>query len=104
MKKRTEVARAKVARLLTDYVVAITAGEGSGIGRGDEVTVYREFDVPDPSTRESLGTARMTVVRLRVFDVDEKFSLGRTFESVPSQRGIFIPSTLGMGERDRVRV
>lgn len=87
---------AKLARLLTEHEAAFTAGRDQGVQNGDTATLYRVFDVPDPDTGKSLGEARLTVVRFKVYSVNDKFCLGRVTDTVPKR------DTFGLGARELV--
>jgi len=92
-----------VARVLDNYIVALNAGSDDGVKTGDVATVYRAFDVKDPDTGDTLGTARLTIVRLTVYEVQAKFALGRTFESVATDETPTIATFL-TPTRQRVQV
>ncbi len=68
---------AKLARVITEHDAAFSAGSEQGVRVGDTAVLYRVYDVPDPDGRGSLGEARLTLVRFRIYSIEPKFSLGR---------------------------
>ena len=73
---------AKVASVLSRRDVAFNAGSDQGVREGDIATVVQETEIADPETEESLGVIRRAAVRLRIYEVQPKLSVGRTYESV----------------------
>lgn len=91
----------KVAKVLTGRDVALSGGKDIGVQTGDIAVVYRVHDVPDPDKGvESLGEARLNLVRLRIFQVGDRFSVGRTDDSV--RAGSFPESILQSREHVKV--
>jgi hypothetical protein len=73
---------AKVARVLNETEVALTAGSSDGVDVGDIATIYRSTTVVDPDTEEELGVVRRPALRLEIVEVQDRLSVGRTFELV----------------------
>lgn len=73
--------RGKIAAILNVRELVITVGADDGVELG---TVFKVLDEPrpiiHPDTQESLGTVQREKVRVRIVDVQPKFSTGRTFE------------------------
>jgi Flagellar assembly protein T, C-terminal domain len=81
----TERTEAMVASVLSRRDVAFNAGSNQGVQEGDIATVVKEAEIKDPETAESLGVVRRASVRLRIYEVQPKFSVGRTYESAQAQ-------------------
>ena len=79
---------AKVARVISEYEVALNAGAASGVAAQDIATVYRTIEIDDPDTGVTIGEVRRAAVRLEIVEVQENLSIGRTFEHVgdPTER------------------
>jgi hypothetical protein len=73
---------ARVARVLNEQEVALTAGSAEGVDVGDIATIYRSTTVVDPDTEEELGVVRRPSLRLEIVEVQDRLSVGRTFEFV----------------------
>lgn len=72
----------KVARITSDRELIINRGASSGVVEGMRFLVKSApVDVPDPDTGESLGQVSSIKVIVQVREVDEKFSIARTFRS-----------------------
>ena len=69
------VARAKVATIPAPSQLAINAGSDSDVQLGDSVTLFRQVEVFDPDTNESLGTVRYPKLRLVVTLLSGRFSI-----------------------------
>jgi hypothetical protein len=68
---------ARVAKLLSDSEIAINAGSLEGVRDGDDVTVWREVEITDPVTDESLGTVLRSRLHLTVTFLEERFCLAK---------------------------
>jgi Flagellar assembly protein T, C-terminal domain len=81
---------ARVASMLNRRELAFNAGSDHGVRSGDIATVIRETEIKDPETGESLGRVRRASVRLRIYEVQPKLSVGRTYESAqPGTSGTY---------------
>jgi uncharacterized protein YegP (UPF0339 family) len=76
---------AKVATIVSEYEVAFAIESARDIQVDDIATIHHTVDVRDPDTHRSLGTVRRPLVKFRIFEVQPRFALGRTYEFAPSQ-------------------
>lgn len=74
----------KVVEVLTDRELAVNAGKADGLVVDDVLRILpsRPRPIVDPDTQELLGEVAHTKALVRVFDVQEKFALARTFRSI----------------------
>jgi hypothetical protein len=79
--------RAKVAKVISEYEAALTAGSEQGVKPGDIATIFREIEVTDPDSGEPLGTVERPAVRLEIIEVRPKMSVGQTYETVAQKEG-----------------
>ena len=64
-----------------DTLVTINRGEGAGVAVGDVFNVFALGDeMIDPDTKESLGRDEVKVGKVRITEVDPKFSKGEVVE------------------------
>jgi len=70
----TEVS-AKVANVLDSSRLALAVGSDQGVEVGDAVRLWREVEVIDPDSKESLGTVRLVKARLSVSEVQPRFCI-----------------------------
>lgn len=89
--------QAKVAQLLTEHLVAVTAGSLQDVSQGDTVILYEVVTVKDPDTSEPLGEVKVETGRLTVKEVHEGFSVA----SVPFERSA-ITDVMQGGPRKRL--
>jgi len=75
---------AKVATVLSDYEVALTAGRGEGVEEGQKVVISRRVDVTDPDTNEPLGSVLVPKLRMEIRSVQGKLSVAHVVERAPS--------------------
>jgi hypothetical protein len=94
---------AKVARLIEPDQVALNVGALRGVAVGDKAVVYRQYDVSDPDTSESLGSVYYTRLNLRINFVADRFCIGATTDHVPTQGIAFMLSNV-TGPPERMRV
>lgn len=72
--------RLRIARIVSDREVAITGGKDSDIKPGDILLILgRPIQIEDPDTGESLGEIVTNKAVVRVYDVQDRFCLARTF-------------------------
>lgn len=86
---------AKVAQVLNDYSLAITAGASHGVSEGDTVVLYQVVTIKDPDTSEPLGEAKVTIGQLNVTEVHSAFSIA----TVPYERGSFADVVQGVSRK-----
>ena len=77
---------ALVARIISDREAALNVGSEHGVKIGDVATVYREIVVTDPESREEIGIVKRPAVRLQIVEVQDRLSVGQTFETLPAKR------------------
>lgn len=71
-----------VAKILNEREVVINRGSEQGIRIGMKFSIMEGTSViMDPDTRESLGSLTRENIRVKIVDVQPKFSVGRTYES-----------------------
>ena len=71
----------KVARILNSRELAINKGSDAGVEKGMEFKVVEStMDIVDPDTEEPLGSITRVKVRIRISEVQPRFSIGRTYE------------------------
>ncbi len=73
----------RVAAVLNDREIALTAGTNAGLQVGDTLRIIDGSgqQVRDPDTGEVLGEIVATKAVVRVYEAQERFSLARTFRS-----------------------
>jgi hypothetical protein len=73
----------RVARVLNLRELAINRGDSHGVREGMifDVLDPKAEDITDPETGEVLGSVYRPKVQVRVFSVEERLSLARTFKS-----------------------
>jgi hypothetical protein len=73
----------KVAKLLNERELAISIGESDGVRIGMKFKVLSDapVEIPDPETGESLGMVDREKVRVEAIEVQEKFTVCRTYET-----------------------
>lgn len=76
------VIRGRVAQILNDRELIIDVGIENGVENGMTFAILdpRLLDVRDVE-RHKLGSLERTIVEIKVVEVTEKFSIGRTFRS-----------------------
>jgi hypothetical protein len=77
-----------VAAILNDREIVINLGAEAGAMVGMKFRVFdRPAEVRDPNTKEILGTVRREKVRVKVVAVQNKLSIGRTYETYEVHEG-----------------
>lgn len=72
----------KVARINSDRELIINRGANHGVEAGMTFVVKGDpIDIKDPDSGDSLGQVAVIKVIVRVEEVDEKFSIARTFRT-----------------------
>ena len=89
-KIKTEVIEGRVARILNERELVINRGTEQGIQDGMKFSILEEAnDIIDPETSEVLGSLTREKIRVKIVDVQPRFSVGRTYETyqarTPSQ-------------------
>jgi len=84
-----EPIKGKVARILSEYELALNIGSDHGVEKGMRFAIHSSpIDILDPDTKEKMGQTTLEMEHVEVYEVQKRFSLARTF-SVTS--GIIVP-------------
>src|SRR5260370_10512884 len=77
---------AKVANIVNETAMAFNSGSNKVIADGNIATVQRPDTIKDPDSHEELGTVLVPILTLRIYLVDEKYSVGSVneFQEPPS--------------------
>ena len=79
---KPKVIEGRVARILNERELVINRGAEQGIRDRMKFSVLEEEnDIIDPETREVLGSLTREKIRVKIVDVQPKFSVGRTYET-----------------------
>jgi curli biogenesis system outer membrane secretion channel CsgG len=82
--------------LKDDSGVTINRGEGAGVAIGDVFNVYAlGQELIDPDTKESLGHQEVKVGRVRITEVDPKFSKAAVLEDTGIDKGAILRKPQG---------
>ncbi len=78
-----EGSRLRIAKILNDREVAVTGGRESGLEVDDVLKVMssKAEEIRDPDTSEVLGKIVRTKAVVRVYEVQQRFALARTFRT-----------------------
>ncbi len=78
-----ESSRLRIAKILNDREVAVTGGTVSGLEVDDvlKVVASKAEEIRDPDTSEVLGKIVRSKAVVRVYEVQERFALARTFRT-----------------------
>jgi len=90
------VTEAKIAKIVSPTVLAITAGSEKEVKVGDNAIVYRLEEIYDPDSEELIQTLVMTRLRLRITSVFSKVSLAEVTDRVShtTTRDVFLSRPL----------
>ncbi len=91
MKQEVEVARVKLATVISDTSAAFTGGAAVGAFVGDNVALYRRIDVKDPDSGETLGVVTLPKLRMRVTSVGPRLCVAVVTDRAPSTTGRGVP-------------
>lgn len=84
--------QAKVAGVPRPTDVAVNVGTSRGVEQGDEGTLFETVEVRDPDTNEKLGALQYPKLRLELYLVTDKYSVGRVIDRAPMDpRTLFTP-------------
>ena len=74
--------RGKVAAVLNERELVVNLGSENGVAEGMKLKVMEpEREILDPDTGEFLGRFDREKVRVKVAEVNPKYSVGRTYET-----------------------
>ena len=78
----TEPIKARIAEVIDNQTVAISAGATSGVKNGMRFKIFSEkkIDVLDPVSNEKLGELDIEKLRVQVTTLYDKFCLAETYE------------------------
>lgn len=71
----------KVAKILNKRVLAMNIGKKDGVQGKMKFKVVKKEPILDPDTGEELGTVDREEIKVKVFQVEDRFSLARTYET-----------------------
>ena len=101
---KSRVIEGSVATILNEREVAINRGSEHGIRIGMKFTILeRTSAITDPETRESLGSLTRENIRVRIVEVQPRFSVGRTYESYQARNPSQIVGILSALGSSKVR-
>ena len=71
----SEPIRGKVARVLNDNEIVMNKGVADGVTDGMQFDIFETTQIKDPDTSKVLGELEQSIISLRVFQVEEHFSI-----------------------------
>ena len=71
----------KVANILNERVLVINKGSDAGVKEGMKFKVTEMITIVDPDTNEPLGPVIREKVRIKIVEVQTKFSVGKSYET-----------------------
>ena len=77
----TRAIEGKVANILNKRELVMNVGRKDGVKEEMKFKVVYNVPVKDPDTGEDLGEINREKIRVEVFQVEERFSLARTYET-----------------------
>ena len=77
----TRAIKGKVTNILNKRELAMNVGRKDGVKEEMRFKIVYNVPVKDPDTGEELGEINREKIRVEVFQVEEKFSLARTYET-----------------------
>ena len=98
-KTQSALIEGKVATILNTRELTINQGSLNGVEAGMRFKIVDEnAAVIDPDTKEELGTISREKIRVKVVDVQPRFSIARTYETYRTQelipnQSMFAPPT-----------
>ena len=82
----TQIIQGSVARILNERELVINRGTEQGIQDGMKFRILEDtYHIIDPETNEPLGSMTREKIRVKIVDVQPKFSVGRTYETFPAR-------------------
>lgn len=78
-----EVAKGKVATLISDSELAFNVGSTSGVQPNDMVTLFERIEIKDPDSGSVLGSVRIPRINLKVNILGEAFGTGLVVDREP---------------------
>jgi hypothetical protein len=94
---------ARVARIVTSFEIAVTAGAEEGVGVGWNGTVWRDISVSDPDTNEPLGFVRRPIANVVVNEVQDRLCVAESVDEVETE-GLILPRERIRFTKDRAAV
>lgn len=85
----------KVALVLTDRQLVINRGQNDGVEIGMQFAIMgnHQGEVRDPDSGETLGTVEVIKTIVKIVEVEERISLGKTFRTIKEGGGAFAMSS-----------
>ena len=77
----TKAIKWKVTNILNKRELAMNVGRKNGVKENMRFKIVYNLPVRDPDTGEELGEINREKIRVKVFQVEERFSLARTYET-----------------------
>ncbi len=71
----------KVAKILNNRELVINKGTKDGVTFGMKFNIFGQDEIRDPDTNEKLGSIERERTRVKVIDVQPRFSIAQTFET-----------------------
>ena len=72
----------KVARILNERDLVINKGADGGVKEGMKFAVAEpDVVIKEPDTGEALGSIPREKIRIRIVEVQQKYSIGKTYET-----------------------
>lgn len=72
----------KVAKILTEYEIALNIGSDHGVVQGMNFVISSsKMPVIDPDSKANIGTVSIEIARVKIYQVFAKFSLAETYGS-----------------------
>lgn len=86
----TKKLEGKVAKILNERELAINIGKKAGVKEGMKFEVLKPEPIliRDPDTQEKIGIFDQVKIRVKVINVEERFSKARTYEIYKTRKGI----------------
>lgn len=79
----------RVAEIIDQYTIAINIGQDQGVLKGMKFQVIKpNIKIKDPQTEEILGEYDLIKATVEIVDVDEKFSIAKSYDTISTS---FLP-------------
>ncbi len=90
----------RVAEIFNDRELALTGGSANGLAVDDVLRIFDRSgkEIRDPDTNEVLGEIVRTKAVIRVYEVQDRFALARTFRT----RKVNLGGTGGMAQFGKI--
>lgn len=95
---------AKIATVISQYELALTAGAEDGVQVGDIATMYDVIDVTDPDDETVLGQIKRPALRLQISEVQARISVGTAYEIARPRTDSDLAAIFSMDAPSRVQI